>query len=136
METEDKTKLKGKIKNKTNIKNKVDMLEDIEGEWEVDPETNQMRVNFGGQMKEDGMGKGGLTAVDKAWIANLVVTTVKPINDRLEVIEKDVSEIKDRLDVLEEDMKNVKEDISSLKKDVKAIKECPTIKKELKKDDE
>ena len=118
MDTNDKTKLKGKIKNKTDIKNKVDMLEDIECEWEVDPKTNQMRVNFGGKMKEDGMGKGGLTAADKAWIAGLI----KPINDRLDIIEKDVAELK-------KDMKNVKEDI-------KAIKECPTIKKELKKDDE
>ena len=84
-----------------------------------------MTVTFSGKIKEDGMGKGGLSAADKAWIAGLI----RPI-------QKDVSEIKDRLDVLEEDMKNVKEDISSLKKDVKAIKECPTIKKELKKDDE
>ena len=84
-----------------------------------------MTVTFGGKIKEDSMGKGGLSAADKAWIAGLI----RPI-------QKDVSEIKDRLDVLEEDMKNVKEDISSLKEDVKAIKECPTIKKELKKDDE
>ena len=118
MKKDKETTLKGKIKNKTDIKNKVDMLEDVEGDWEVDPKTNQMRVNFGGKMKEEGMGKGGLTAADKAWIAGLI----KPINDRLDVIEKDVSEIKDRLDVVE--------------KDIKAIKECPTIKKELKKDDE
>ena len=111
METEDKTKLKGKIKNKTDIKNKVDMLEDVEGDWEVDPKTNQMRVNFGGQMKEEGMGKGGLTAADKAWIAGLI----KPIWE-------EIKKINERLDVIEED--------------VKAIKECPTIKKELKKDDE
>ena len=116
MDKDDETKLKGKIKNKTDIKNKVDLLEDVEGEWEVDPQSNEMTVTFGGKMmKEDGVGKGGLTAADKAWIANLVTTTVKPINDRLEVIEKDVSEIKDRLN---------------------AIEECPTIKKELKKDDE
>ena len=111
METNDKTKLKGKIKNKTDIKNKVDMLEDIEGEWEANTKTNEMRVNFGGKIKEDGMGKGGLTDADKAWIAKLI----RPI-------QKDVSEIKECLDVLE--------------KDVKAIKECPTIKKEWKKDDE
>ena len=72
MKTDDETTLKGKIKNKTDIKNKVDMLEDVEGDWEVDPKTNQMRVNFGGQMKEDGMAKGGLTAADKAWIAGLI----------------------------------------------------------------
>ena len=125
MKKDDQSELKGKIKNKTDIKNKVDMLEDVEGEWEVDPKTNQMRVNFGGQMKEDGMGKGGLTAADKAWIAGLI----RPI-------QKDVSEIKERLDVLEEDVKTLKEDMVQVKKDIKAIKECPTIKKELKKDDE
>ena len=115
METNDKTKLKGKIKNKTDIKNKVDMLEDVEGDWEVDPKTNQMRVNFGGQMKEEGMGKGGLTAADKAWIAGLI----RPI-------QKDVSEIKERLT-------NVENRLDVVEKDIKAIKECPTIKKELKK---
>ena len=104
MKKDDETKLKGKIKNKTDIKNKVDLLEDIEGDWEVDPQSNEMTVTFGGKIKEDGMGKSGLTAADKAWIAGLI----RPIQ----------------------------EDISSLKEDVKAIKECPTIKKELKKDDE
>ena len=58
---------------------------------------------------EKGMVKSGLTEADKEWIANLVITSnqtaVKPINDRLDAIEKDI----------------------------KAIKECPTIKKELKK---
>ena len=111
MKKDDETKLKGKIKNKTDIKNKVDLLEDVEGDWEIDPKTNKMKVTFGGKIKEDAMGKGGLSAADKAWIAGLI----RPI-------QKDVSEIKDRLDVLEQD--------------VKAIKECPTIKKELKKDDE
>ena len=125
MKKDDETKLKGKIKNKTDIKNKVDLLEDVEDDWEIDHKSNEMTVTFSGKIREDGMGKGGLSAADKAWIAGLI----RPI-------QKDVSEIKDRLDVLEEDMKNVKEDISSLKEDVKAIKECPTIKKELKKDDE
>ena len=37
MKEDDKTKLKGKIKNKTDVKNKVDMLDDIEGEWAIDP---------------------------------------------------------------------------------------------------
>ena len=84
-----------------------------------------MTANFKGIRKGEGVSKSGLTTADKAWIAGLIC----PINDRLDVIEKDVSEINDRLDVLEEDVKNVKEDI-------KAIKECSTIKKELKKDDE
>ena len=101
-----KPNLKAKLKIKLILK-----LEDVEGNWEIDPKTNKMKVTFDGQIKEDGMGKGGLTAADKAWIAGLI----RPINDRLDIIEKDVSEIKDRL---------------------KAIEECPTIKKELKKDDE
>ena len=125
MTKDDKTKLKGKIKNKTDIKNKVDMLEDIKGDWEIDPKTNQMRVNFGGQMKEDGMGKSGLTSADKEWIAGLI----RPIQEDVHSLKKDVSEIKERLDVVEQDIKNIK-------KDIKAIKECPTIKKELKKDDD
>ena len=118
-------KIKGKIKNKTDIKNKVYMLEDIDGDWEIDPKTNKMRVAFDGQIKDDGMGKGGLSAADKAWIAGLI----RPI-------QKDVSEIKERLDVLEQDVAELKNDMSNVKEDIKAIKECPTIKKELKKDDE
>ena len=57
---------------------------------------------------EKGKKQSGLTVADKEWIANLVVTSIqtaiKPINDRLDAIEKDI----------------------------KAIKECPTIKRELK----
>ena len=45
------------------------------------------------------MPKSGLTEADKEWIAGLI----KPINDRLDVIEQDIKE----------------------------IKSCPTIKKEL-----
>ena len=56
--------------------------------------------------------KPGLTDADKKWIADLVVSTVKPI---------------------QEDIKILKEDVKNLKEDVKAIKECPTIKKELNK---
>ena len=118
MKKDNETTLKGKIKNKTDIKNKVDMLEDVEGDWEVDPKTNQMKVNFSGQMKEEGMGKGGLTAADKAWIAGLI----RPIQEDISSLKKDV--------------KTLKEDMVQVKKDIKAIKECPTIKKELKKDDE
>ena len=118
MKKDGQSELKGKIKNKTDIKNKVDMLEDVEGEWEVDPQSNEMTVTFGGKMKEDGMGKGGLTAADKAWIAGLI----RPIQEDISSLKKDV--------------KTLKEDMVQVKKDIKAIKECPTIQKELKKDDE
>ena len=53
---------------------------------------------------EKGKKQSGLTEVDKEWIASLIQTAIKPINDRLDAIEKDI----------------------------KAIKECPTIKRELK----
>ena len=60
-----------------------------------------------GLIKDEFMPSNGLTEADKQWIANLVVTTVqtavKPINDRLDIIEQDI----------------------------KAIKACPTIQKEL-----
>ena len=81
-----------------------------------------MTANFKGIRKGEGVPKSGLTAADKEWIANLVISTVKPIKEDISSLKKDVSDIKDRLDVIE--------------KDVKAIEECPTIKKELKKDDE
>ena len=112
MEKDDKTKLKGKISNKKEAKETIDKFKSVSGEWEVDLETNEMTANFKGIRKGEGVPKSGLTAADKEWIANLVVTTIQTA------------------------VKPVQEDISSLKKDVKAIKECPTIKKELKKGDE
>ena len=121
MKKEGKTKLKGKINTKKEAKETIDKFKSVSGEWEVDHKTNKMRVTFDGQIKEDGMGKSGLTAADKEWIADLVISTVKPIKE-------DISSLK-------EDVKALKEDMVQVKKDIKAIKECPTIKKELKKDD-
>ena len=64
------------------------------------------------------MGKPGLTEADKMWIAGLI----RPINNRLDNIEQDI--------------KALKEDMVEVKTRLKAIEECPTIQKELKKDDE
>ena len=108
------------LNSKNKIHDKIKLISDFKALWEQDLETKRFKLIVEGFFMERGMGPGGLTAADKEWIANLVVTTVKPINDRLEVIEKDVAELKN-------DMSNVKED-------VKAIKECPTIQKEIKKD--
>ena len=98
---------------------KIDMFKLISGEWEVDLETNEMRANFKGIKKWEGMPKSGLTAADKEWIADLVATSiqtaVKPI---------------------QEDIKVLKEDMAGVKTCLKAIKECPIFKKELKQDDE
>ena len=126
METDNKSKLKGKINTKKEAKEAIDKFKSVSGEWEVDLETNEMTANFKGIRKGEGVPKSGLTAADKEWIADLVVTSiqtaVKPINERLTNIENRLTNVETRLDVIE--------------KDVKAIKECPTIKKELKKDDE
>ena len=112
MKKDDKTKLKGKISTKKEAKETIDRFKSVSGEWEVDLETNEMTANFKGIRKGEGVPKSGLTAADKEWIADLVITTIQTA------------------------VKPIQEDISSLKKDIKAIKECPTIKKELKKDDE
>ena len=122
METDNKTKLKGKISTKKEAKETIDKFKSVSGEWEVDLETNEMTANFKGIRKGEGVPKSGLTAADKEWIADLVISTVKPIQE-------DISEIKNRLT-------NVENRLDVIEKDVKAIKECPTIQKELKKDDE
>ena len=119
MKKDDKTKLKGKISTKKEAKETIDRFKSVSGEWEVDLETNEMTANFKGIKKGECVPKSGLTAADKQWIADLVITTIQTA---VKPIQEDISEIKDRLEVLE--------------KDVKEIKECPTIKKELKKDDE
>ena len=72
--------------------------------WEVDLETNEMTANFKGIKKGEGVPKSRLTSADKEWIVDLVISTVKSINDRLDA-----------------------------EQDIKAIKECCIIKKELKK---
>ena len=119
MKKDGKRKLRGKISTKKEAKETIDKFKSVNGEWEVDLETNEMTANFKGIRKGEGVSKSGLTSADKEWIADLVVTSiqtaVKPINERL-------ANIENHLDVIE--------------KDVKAIKECPTIQKELKKDDE
>ena len=82
------------------------MFKSISGEWEVNLETNEMTANFKGIRKGEGVPKSGLTSGDKEWIADLVISTVKSINDVLDVLE-----------------------IKVLKEDVKEIIECPTFKK-------
>ena len=52
-----------------------------------------------------------LTAADKKWITNLIITAIKPIQE-------DISEIKDHL--------------SNVEDHLEAIENCPTIQKELK----
>lgn len=60
---------------------------------------------------EKGKKQSGLTLADKEWIANLVVTTIKPIQEDITSLKEDMVEVKNRLE---------------------AIEKCPTIQKELK----
>ena len=103
------------LSSKNQIIDKIKLIKTFKATWEYDPETKEYKLLVTGLIKDEFMPSNGLTEADKQWIANLVITTVqaavRPINERLDVIEQD---------------------IKVLKEDVKAIKECPTIQKELK----
>ena len=107
------------LSSKNQIIDKIKLIKTFKATWEYDPETKEYRLLVTGFIKDEFMGKMGLTEADKQWIANLVITTVQT------AINEAVKPINDRLDIIEQDIKVLKED-------VKAIKECPTIKKELK----
>ena len=99
------------LSSKNQIIDKIKLIKTFKAIWEYDSKTKEYRLLVTGLIKDEFMPSNGLTEADKQWIANLVVTTVKtainaalkPINDRLDIIEQDI----------------------------KAIKACPTIQKEL-----
>ena len=98
------------IKTKTELHDTITSIDNFDAVLEYDPVTKTFKLIVNGSFKDGGnMPKSGLTEADWDRIENLIVTSiqtaVKPINDRLDVIEQDI----------------------------KDIKECPTIKKELKK---
>ena len=126
MKKDNETTLKGKISTKKEAKETIDKFKSVSGEWEINLETDEMTANFKGIRKGEGVPKSGLTSADKEWSADLGVTTIQTA----------VKPIKEDISSLKEDVKALKEDMVQVKKDIKAIKECPTIKKELKKDDE
>ena len=98
------------IKTKTELHDTITSIDNFDAVLEYDPATKTFKLIVSGSFKDGGnMPRSGLTEADWQRIESLIVTSiqtaVKPINDRLDVIEEDI----------------------------KAIKECPTIKKELKK---
>ena len=94
------------IKTKTDLHDTTTSIDSFDAVLEYDPVTKTFKLIVSGIFKDGGnMPKSGLTEGDWDRITNLIFTAVKPINDRLDVIEQDI----------------------------KDIKECPTIKKELKK---
>ena len=104
-------KLKEALNTKNKIHDKINSITDFHAIWEYNPETKACRLVIEGICMEKGMGKSGLTEADKEWIANLMITTVKRIQE-------DISEIKDRL--------------TNVENRLEAIENCPTIKKEIK----
>ena len=98
------------IKTNTELHDTITSIDNFDAVLEYDPATKTFKLIVKGIFKDGGnMPKSGLTEADWQRIESLIVTSiqtaVKPINDRLDVIEEDIKE----------------------------IKECPTIKKELKK---
>ena len=99
------------LSSKNQIIDKIKLIKTFKATWEYDSETKEYKLLVTGFIKDEFMPSNGLTEADKQWIANLVISTVKPINERLTNIENRLTNVENRLE---------------------AIENCPTIKKELK----
>ena len=97
--------------NKNQLNKILKKVDTIQGKAIIDNKNKTINAKFNATMTGDYMPNDGFTPKQLEQLGLLI----KPINDRLDVIEQDIKD---------------------LKKDVKAIKECPTIQKELKKDNE
>ena len=100
--------LKEVLNSKNKIHDKINSIIDFNAVWKYDPESKACQLVIEGIYMEKCKKQSALTEWDWQRIADLITTSItaaiKPINDRLDAIEKDI----------------------------KAIKECPTIKRELK----
>ena len=120
------------FKSKNQLVNKIlKYVDKIDGEAIIDEENKTISAKFnatmtGGYMPNDGFTQKQLEQLGQ--VVELVVEAkIKPINDRLDLIEQDIK-------VLKEDMVEVKTRLNVVEKDIKAIKNCPTIQKEIKED--
>ena len=95
--------------NKNQINKILKKVDTIQGKAIIDNKNKTINAKFNATMTGDYMANDGFTPKQLEQLGLLI----KPINDRLDIIEQD---------------------IKVLKKDVKAIKECPTIQKEIKED--
>ena len=101
------------FKSKNQLVNKIlKYVDKIDGEAIIDEENKTISAKFSATMTGGYMPNDGFTQKQLEQLGLVMDAKIKPINDRLDVIEQD---------------------IKVLKEDVKAIKECPTIQKELKK---
>ena len=104
--------------NKNQLNKILKKVDTIQGKDIIDNKNKTINAKFNATMTGDYMPNDGFTPKQLEQLGLLI----KPINDRLDVIEQDI--------------KVLKEDMVEVKKEIKAIKECPTIQKELKKDNE
>ena len=104
------------LNSKKQVLEKFALMQTFKAIWSENQKSNQFKLMMEGTLKGETMAKGVLTEVDKQWIADLITTSIATA---IKPLQADIQ-------ILKEDMKNVKEDI-------KAIKACPTIQKELSK---
>ena len=104
--------------NKNQLNKILKKVDTIQGKAIIDTQNKTINAQFSATMTGDYMANDGFTPKQLEQLGLLI----KPINDRLDIIEQDI--------------KVLKEDMVEVKTRLKAIEECPTIKKELKKDDE
>ena len=112
------------FKSKNQLVNKIlKYVDKIDGEAIIDEENKTISAKFSATMTGGYMPNDGFTPKQLEQLGLLI----KPINDRLDLIEQDIK-------VLKEDMVEVKTRLNVVEKDIKAIKNCPTIQKEIKED--
>ena len=112
------------FKSKNQLVNKIlKYVDKIDGEAIIDEENKTISAKFNATMTGGYMANDGFTPKQLEQLGLLI----KPINDRLDLIEQDIK-------VLKEDMVEVKTRLNVVEKDIKAIKNCPTIQKEIKED--
>ena len=98
-------------------------MDKIQGEAIIDEENKTISTKFSATMTGDYMVNDGFTPKQLEQLGLLI----KPINERL-------TNIENRLDVLEQDVSQIKDRLDVVEKDIKTIKNCPTIQKEIKED--
>ena len=92
------------LETKTELYDKIKSVVEFKATWETDPVSKKFKLIVEGIYMNRTKAKSGLTDGDKEWIANLVISAVKPIWE-------EIKKINERLE---------------------RIENCPTIKKELK----
>ena len=116
------------FKSKNQLVNKIlKYVDKIDGEAIIDEENKTISAKFSATMTGGYMPNDGFTQKQLEQLGLVMDAKIKPINDRLDVIEQDIK-------VLKEDMVEVKTRLNVVEKDIKAIKNCPTIQKEIKED--